>query len=184
MKRFIVPWRVCVFVGGLLFLLLGIRPLHAHGGGEIKIAKEPVGPYKLTVWLNPPQPQAGKTMHITVAVLAEDDSPILDAAVFLEMVNHDTGQAIIAKPATTEQSTNKLFYETDFPAPETGAYDINIQLTKADINGQVTFSTEVQPAKNTNWLVVGFVSIGVVLAIALFLGGRSVNLDISESGNQ
>lgn len=166
MKRLLVS---CL-LGGML--LIGARPLRAHGGGEIKVAKEPIGPYKLTVWLNPPQPQAGKTMHITVGVLAEDDSPVLAAAVTLEMVD-SSGDAIITRPATTAQSTNKLFYETDFPAPDAGNYEITVQLNRGEVTGQVTFPTQVQPTNNTNWLLIGLVGIGIILAAFLFLSGRS-----------
>ncbi len=174
MKRFLV---VILMGWGLIW---NVRPLHAHGGGEIKIAKEPIGPYKMTVWLNPAQPQTGKTMHITIGVLGEDDAPVLDAAVAMEMTDLATGQVIIARPATTERSTNKLYYETDFPAPDIGTYEISLQLTKDDAAGQVAFQTEVKSAKNTNWLVIGLVGIGVVLAIFLFFSSRNVDLQLSD----
>ncbi len=169
MKRFLVG----LLVG--LGLVWGARPLHAHGGGEIKIAKEPIGPYKMTVWMNPPQPQAGKTMHITVGVLGEDDAPVLDAAVMMEMTDLATGQTILSRPASTERSTNKLYYETDFAAPDSGSYEISLHLTTLDdVSGQAAFQTEVEPAKNNNWLAVGLVGIGVVLVGFLFYANRSV----------
>ena len=175
MKRLIV-------VLALGFLVLGsVRLAFAHGGGEIKIGKEPVGPYKMTVWLNPPTPQAGETMHITVGVLAEDDAPLLDAAVFMEMIDQANGEIVMSGPATTERSTNKLFYEIDFPAPKIGTYEISLQLTRGDVAGQVAFQTEVETANNTNWLVIGLVGVGLVLAAFLYFSSRNVDLQIPNS---
>ena len=162
---------------GLLVLVGGIRPLLAHGGGEIKIGREPVGPYKLTVWMNPPQAQPGETIHITVGALAEDDSPLLDVVMVVEMTNVANGAVVINKPATTEQSTNKLFYETDFPAPDEGKYEISVAMTRGDVSGQVAFQTEVKTTRNINWLVIGLVGIAAILAATMFLASRSVNTE-------
>lgn len=162
---------------GLLVLLGAVRPLLAHGGGEIKIGREPVGPYKLTVWMNPPQARPGQTIHITVGALAEDDSPLLDAEMVVQMTAVASGAVVVTKPATTEQSTNKLFYETDFPAPDEGQYEISVAMTREDVSGQVAFQTEVKTARNVNWLVIGLVGVGVVLALALFLASRNVNIE-------
>lgn len=172
MKRLLVG--LLVFVG----LVGAVRPLLAHGGGEIKIGREPVGPYKLTVWMNPPQAQPGETIHITVGALAEDESPLLDATMLVQMTNVNSGEVMITEPATTEQSTNKLFYETDFPAPdEAGLYEISVAMTRGDVSGQVAFQTVVKAGRNVNWLVIGLVGIGIVLAGALFLASRNVNIE-------
>ena len=169
--------RLVGLLVGLLLLAGGIRPLQAHGGGEIKIGREPVGPYKLTVWMNPPQAQPGQTIHITVGALAEDDAPLLDAAMLVEMIDLASGDIVITEPATTEQSTNKLFYETDFPAPDDGRYEVRVSMTRGDVSGQVAFQTEVETTRTVNWLVIGLVGVGVVLAAALFLGSRNVNIE-------
>jgi hypothetical protein len=170
MKRWLVG------LAALVSLVAGIRPLLAHGGGEIKIGREPVGPYKLTVWMNPPQAQAGETIHITVGALAEDDSPLLDAAMVVRVTAVASNTIVITELATTEQSTNKLFYEADFPAPDEGLYEISVAMTRGEVSGQVAFQTEVKTAHSVNWLVVGLVGIGVVLAVVLFLAGRRANI--------
>jgi hypothetical protein len=169
-KRLLVGWLVLVGLVGI------VRPLPAHGGGEIKIGREPVGPYKLTIWMNPPQARPGETIHITVGALAEDDSPLLDAVIIVQMTDAASGVVVITKPATTEQSINKLFYETDFPAPDQGLYEISVAMTRGDVSGQAAFQTEIKATRNVNWLVVGLVGMGVVLAVVLFLAGRSVNI--------
>lgn len=161
----------------LIGLAVGIRPLLAHGGGEIKIGRGPVGPYKLTVWMNPPQARPGETIHITVGALAEDDSPLLDAMMVVQMKNAASGNVVITESATTEQSTNKLFYEADFPAPDEGLYEISVSMTRGDVSGQVAFQTEVQARRSINWLVIGLVGIGIILAGSLFLAGRTGNIE-------
>ncbi len=169
--------RLVGLLVGLLVLVVGVRPSLAHGGGEIKIGREPVGPYKLTVWMNPPQAQSGETIHITVGALAEDDSPLLDAEMVVEMRDVNSGVTMITKPATTEQSTNKLFYETDFPAPDEGLYEISVAMTRGDVSGQVAFQTEVKTVRKINWLIVGLAGVGVVLITILFLASRNVNIE-------
>ncbi len=169
--------RVVGLLVGLVMLVVAVRPLLAHGGGEIKIGREPVGPYKLTVWMNPPQAQPGETIHITIGALAEDDSPLLDATIMVQMTDMANGNIVINEPATTEQATNKLFYETDFPAPDEGLYEISVAMTRGDVSGQVAFQTEVQTKQNVSWLIIGLVGIGVVLAGALFLASRNVNIE-------
>jgi hypothetical protein len=139
----------------------------AHGGGEVQLAAVPAGPYRLTVWMNPGTAQAGRPTHVTVAVAdALDQSPVLDAAVLVEAWSTGMGEKLLSTPATTEQSTNKLFYETDFVLPETGPVEITIRVSGAAGEGQAGYTTEVAAAQNTSWLYSLLAGVGV-LAFAL-----------------
>ncbi len=92
-----------------------LRPLRAHGGGELVVGLEPAGPYAVSVWVNPPQPNVAEPVHFTVGVAdLADGSPVLDAVVLITMQPVGAETAVSAS-ATTAQSTNKLFYETDLP---------------------------------------------------------------------
>jgi hypothetical protein len=117
--------------------------------------------------------QAGRTVHITVAVAdAADqsavrdtvvrDTVVLDAAVLVEVWSRKTGERIVATPATTEQSTNKLYYETDFILPEAGAVEIRIQASGPAGEGQARFNTDVRTAANTSWLYPILLGVGVL----------------------
>ena len=151
----------------LLLLLLGpARSLRAHGGGLLQVAAEPAGPYKVSVWTSPTRLEAGSPGHITVSVAGEADAPVLDAKVLVQIISGETGE-IMSVPATTAQSTNKLFYEADMILPEIGRYPMTIQINGSQGSGEVTFLIEVQPVANTNWFLLGFIVLG--LAISLFL---------------
>jgi len=150
----------------LLLLLEPARPLQAHGGGLLQVAAEPAGPYKVSVWTSPTRLEAGSPGHITVGVAGEADAPVLDAKVLVQIKSGERGE-IMTVPATTAQSTNKLFYEADMILPEIGRYLMTVQINGSQGSGEVTFSIEVQPVANTNWFLLGFIVLG--LAISLFL---------------
>jgi len=153
----------------LLLLTLTAPRLFAHGGGEIQLANEPIGPYKVTIWLNPPAPQAAQTLHVTVGIAAPpDDAPVLNAAVRIEVVDALSGEVVLTTSATTAASTNKLFYETDFELPDSGTYHVNTIVDAPDGGGTAVFPMEVSPASNTpDWLLIGGVFLGVVVLFSL-----------------
>lgn len=157
----------------LLILLLGLFcavPLAwAHGGGEIQLVNAPVGPYKMTVWLNPPQPQAGKAIHITVGLAAPpDDAPMLDATMQVQVKAVAAQQIVVTTPATTEQSINKLFYETDFTVADAGAYEVTVFVDAPGGSGSGTFTMPVSQARATNWLVIGLVALAAVVLLSIY----------------
>ncbi len=163
MKAFLLRLLVLLWAG-----FWAVTAILAHGGGEIQLANAPIGPYKMTLWLNPPNPQAQQTTHITVG-LAEppNDAPMLDAAVQIDIIDTASGALILTTPATTEASINKLFYETDFTLPNPGIYEVNTRVVAPEGQGAASFSMEVTPASRTNWLLIGFTGLGLVVLITL-----------------
>lgn len=153
--------------------LWGAASAAAHGGGEIQFANAPIGPYKMTLWLNPPAPQAQQTMHITIGLSAPpNDAPMLDATILIEISDAASGSLILTTPATTEASINKLFYETDFTLAEPGAYQVNARVSAPDGEGSAAFTMEVNPASRTNWLLVGLLGLGFIFLYTLLHGRR------------
>lgn len=156
----------------LVLLSWGQTAVFAHGGGEIKIGRAPVGEYKLTVWLNPPQPQAGETVHITVGVLGQNDEAVLDAAVSVQAIDA-TGNIVIDTAATTEQSVNKLFYETDFVLETAVSHQIITTLHKDATNGDVAFTIDIAEAKpRLNYLWIGLAALFLIVPIGLWQNTR------------
>jgi len=158
----------------LLLLLLGEQTVvcqtavFAHGGGEIKIGRAPVGEYKLTIWLNPPQPQAGETVHVTVGVLGLNDEAILDAAVTVQAIDAD-GNIVIDTAATTEQSANKLFYEADFVLETAVSHQIITTLHKESTTGNAEFTIDIAEAKpRLNYLWIGLAALILIMTIGLW----------------
>ena len=151
-----------------LCLLWPGQLLWAHGGGVLQIAAEPAGPYKVSVWLSPTRPEAGKPGHITVGLAGEADAPVLDAKVLLQLNSLETGELLSSATATTAQSTNKLFYEADMTLPEIGRYSMNVQISGPQGSGEVAFPIEVYPISNTNWFLLGFIILGLAISIFFF----------------
>jgi len=156
------------------YSLLSVSPTSAHGGGIIQLAAVPAGPYQLTVWMNPGTAQAGRATHITVAVAnGVDQSAVLDAAVHVEVWSRESGVQLLSTPATTEQSTNKLFYKTDFILPETGPIAVRVLVNGTAGEGQAEFTTNVQKPTNNVWLAAFPLSAAVLAAVIIYHTWRS-----------
>ena len=156
-----------VVLAGLL--LGGATAVNAHGGGEIMIGREPVANHLVTVWMNPPQAKTNETIHITVGVAdGETATAVLDANVTITVFDTTTGEQILTTPATTEQSVNKLFYETDFVIDQIGQHEIQVTLTKAGSSGQTSFVTDIEAGQRINWLWVGLIGIALIAVFTLW----------------
>ena len=155
-------YAICV-----LLLLLVAQPVGAHGGGILQIASQPAGPYIVSVWTSPARLEAGEIAHITVGVAGEDEAPILDAAVLVELASLET-EAVWSAAATTEQATNKLFYEADMQLPENGRYTITIHVTGSQGQGDARFAVEILPKRQNNWISVSFIGLGLILSLLMF----------------
>lgn len=162
MKRLLLYW---LLLGGISGTTTAVA---AHGGGEIQLAFVPVGPYKMTLWLNPPLPQAQQTMHITVGLATPPDyAPMLNAEVEIIVADAENGRVIFTTPATTEASINKLFYETDFSLRDPGEYRVTARVSGPDGRGSADFIMTVTPASTTNWLLIALGGLGVLFLLSL-----------------
>ena len=154
----------------LLFLLpvffAGTGLIAAHGGGDLIARSVPVGPYFASVWVNPPDPRAQEPIHFTVGLASPDDgSPVLDADIQVTMRDQSSGEMAVIAPATTEQSVNKLFYETDLEVAAAGVYETEFLIRGAEGEGTVLLLVEVQTSSSVNWLVIGVAGLGVVVVL-------------------
>ncbi len=136
----------------------------AHGGGDLIARSVAVGPYFASVWVNPPDPRAEEPIHFTVGLAAPDDGrPVLDADIMVTMRDKEDGTTVATAPAETEQSINKLFYETDIEVPAAGEYETEFQIQGAEGGDTFSIVVEVQDASAINWLVVGLAGLGLVV---------------------
>ena len=69
--------------------------------------------------------------------------------------------------ATSEQATNKLFYEADVTIPATGSWEVRVEVDGPEGKGSVSFPLQVEPAQTTNWLLLG--GAGVIFVALLFI---------------
>lgn len=172
----------------VLFLLLAIlwwsmpAVLMAHGGGDIQVNNEAVGPFVVSVWMNPPTALTNQPIHITVG-LAEPttQAPILNATVQLDILATDTQTPILTTSATTDQSVNKLFYETDFTLADSGTYTVVVAVASEAGAGEVAFDMVVRPASNRwyGWLAVA--AVGLVALWAVWQGWQARKTAVSPS---
>lgn len=150
----------------LLFCLLPLTTVLAHGGGELKVGNAPIGSYLVSAWVNPPTAQSGQVIHVTVGIAAAGTGePVLDAAVDVHILD-EVGAEVVTAVATTEQSVNRLFYEADLEPVATGAYEMRVVVTGRAGEGDVVFPLEVVPRTIWPWAVgiaVGVAVIGLVV---------------------
>lgn len=142
--------------------LFSVQSLSAHGGGIIVVGNEPVGAYAVSVWVNPPVPRTNETLHMTVGIAGAEQEPVLDAAVQIDIFEAGSDILVTSAPATTAQSVNRLFYETDFPKIEPGDYDVVVGVEGTAGRGDVLFKMEMKPASGMSWVVAGLVGVGLV----------------------
>lgn len=162
-----------VLLALLATLLLAVG-VHGHGGGELVVARAPVGPYFVSVWVNPPQPLSGQPTHFTVGIADQvDEAPVLDAAVTVTVRSLDDATAVFEAPATTAQSANKLFYETDLDLDTVGIYAATVAVAGAAGTGNTTFELQVLPPSRVNWLLIGLGAFGLVVVWIVWRSRRS-----------
>ena len=161
----------------------------AHGGGKIQVTAEPVEPYLVSVWTNPPVAKAGDLIHVTVGVAeAGDRSFVLDAEVLVEVFvaeeSPNSGKtAVITTTATTDRSTNKLFYETDFILPEAELYTIVVTVSNSDGGGEVGFDMPVVAANNRWFGLIGVIVLGAV-GVLIMLSQRQEREETAVSSTK
>lgn len=151
-----------------LWLLLLATPVAAHGGGILQVASEPTGPYAVSVWTSPARLEAGELAHITVGIAGPDEAPVLGATVLVELISLATGEVITSAAATTAQATNKLFYEADMRLPGDGRYMMTFHIEGAEGSGELSFAIEVLPERETNWVLLALIGVGLVLSMVMF----------------
>ena len=158
--------RPAIFLTVLLTLLVQGLSVLAHGGGDLVAGPVQAGPYILSVWVNPPQPRSEEALHFTVGVASpENNAAVLDARVQVTMQLLEGDSAPISAPATTDQSINKLFYETDLDLVEPGRYLTVVEVTGPEGEGELSLELDVQPPSPFSWFWLGLVGIGLVLVL-------------------
>ena len=169
-----------------LFLLLAVAltwtgSIAAHGGGDLIARSVPVGPYFASVWVNPPDPRAQERIHFTIGLASPDDgSPVLDADIQVTMQEQSSGETVVRAPATTEQSVNKLFYETDIEVPAAGEYETEFHIRGTEGEGTVSLLMEVQAPTKVNWLMIGLAGLGLVVVIGWWRS-RQAGLEATDA---
>ncbi|MCP4360077.1 MAG: hypothetical protein GY796_18890 [Chloroflexi bacterium] len=153
-----------------------IRPINqanAHGGGTLQLANVPLGECLLSVWSSPPTLRAGSALHITVGLAQTADSqPFLEGVVQVVVYEANGRTPIHNVPATTEQSTNKLFYEADVDALPAGDYRVEVTTTCLETTETVGFNLQVRPSINPLFVVIPLASTALLAGFFIFRNWR------------
>jgi hypothetical protein len=158
--------RPAIVLAISLFLFFQGLSAMAHGGGDLVAGPVQAGPYIVSVWVNPPQPRTEEPLHFTVGVAQpENKAAILDAQVLVTMQLLQGDLAPLSAPATTDQSINKLFYETDLHLLEPGRYLTTIEIAGSMGQGDLSLELDVIPPSPFNWFLIGLAGMGLVLVL-------------------
>ncbi|MDX1417377.1 MAG: hypothetical protein R3293_24445 [Candidatus Promineifilaceae bacterium] len=167
-----MKWHTARVIAGIIFLSTASW-LFAHGGGDLIAGPVLVGPYTVSVWLNPPDPRIGEPIHYTVGVAAPaDGQPVLDTQIWVEMRILSDGSLITSAPATTDQSVNRLFYETDMKVEEPGLYATTFHIVGPAGEGDLVVDVEVGSQARINWLFPGLFGILIIVVFGWWRSRR------------
>lgn len=123
-------------------MALGIAPPAPGDGGTVR-ASERVGPYLVSAFTSPTPLRTGP---VDVSVLVQDAAsrePVPDAVVWVRAVARDRPNRSLAKRATADQATNKLFRAALLELPEPGVWDVEVRVTGPGEPAAVRFAAEV-----------------------------------------
>jgi hypothetical protein len=130
--------RPSLLAGGLLVLAaLVVAPPLLANGGTVRISREVVGPYLVSVFTSPTPLRTGE---VDVSVLVQDAAAesVLDVAVMVQAIPVDADAQPIRVEATRQQATNKLFKAAKFDVRAEGVWELRVRVGGAE-GGEVSF---------------------------------------------
>jgi hypothetical protein len=139
-------------------------PLLANGG-TVRISREAVGPYLVSVFTSPTPLRTGE---VDVSVLVQDieRESVLDVPVFVEALPVAAEAEAVRHEATRQQATNKLFKAAKFDIPGEGVWELRVRVGGEE-GGAVSFQAEFT---NPTLLDRPYLLAALVLLPLAFLG--------------
>lgn len=162
---------------GLALVLLITVPLFANGG-TVRISREPVGPYLVSV-LSSPTPL--RTGTVDISVLVQDTAQEVVPGVPVLVEAHPIG--IDADPirhgATRQQATNKFFLAAKFDVATPGLWEFRVHVGEGE-GGTVRFqATLTEPG-----ILDRPYLLALLILLPLILGGWLLGRRDRESAAQ
>jgi hypothetical protein len=163
-------------VGGVIlgWLLVGIWcPLAIADGGSLRFSGEEGG-YRINVFTAPTPFRAGA---VDISVLVQDAStgdPMTPVKVTVRMTK--PGRLALEYPATIEAATNKLFRAAQFELPESGRWEMQVEVEGSHglaVLGGEAEAAEPLPRWREMWLWISWPALAIVLfSIHLYIRSR------------
>lgn len=171
-------WSTALTLAALLLLVIG-PPLLANGG-TVRISREAVGTYLVSVFTSPTPLRTGE-VDISVLVQDADRESVVDVPVWVEAVPVGINTTPVRHPATRQQATNKLFKAAKFDVTEPGEWEFVIRVG-GDEGGATTFGvTLTEPTLlDRPYLLAALVLLPLALLAWLFLGREEPRPDQSR----
>lgn len=112
----------------LLFGLLGLPAIDAHGTGTLWVAAQPVGSYLLSAWYAPDPPQPRVPMHLTFAVADATSGAAIPNVSYQIALQHLESGTTVQGQATALTDPARLLAEMDLVLAEAGSYSVQLQV--------------------------------------------------------
>lgn len=158
--------QLAMLLGGVVLLGFPTGKTAAHGGGLLQIADAPLGPYRVSIWTNPPVPRAGEPFHVTTAVYRREgrqDIPVTAAHVALTLT-HETGRMVRAE--AWRMDAYPYTYEWDGTLDQPGIWTVTVTIDAEGHTGTFTFTVQAQsPSRLPGilWVAVVGVLVGSLI---------------------
>lgn len=164
-------------VAGLLLVALA-TPLLANGG-TVRLSRQPVGPYLVSVMSSPTPLRTGEVdISVLVQDSAEDVVPGVPVVVEAVPVRLEPGAegGPVRHPATRQQATNKFFLAAKFDVEAPGEWEFRVHVGEGGAAGAVAFQATVSRSGILDhpYLLAGLILLPLVL-VGWLLGRRDAD---------
>jgi hypothetical protein len=165
----------------LLSILLLALPIIVHGdGGRVQLQQK-ADSFLITVFAAPAPLRAGQVDISVLIQNFENDQPVLDAQVQI-ILRGESGMTVRAE-ATRAEAKNKLLYATMLNLPESGQWQIEVEVKRGAKNSKVAGFLVVSPAWPlflSHWRLL----VLPPFAIALFILNQRLRSQMSARRNR
>jgi hypothetical protein len=161
-------------------LLLVVVPPVLANGGTVRVSRQAVGPYLVSVFTSPTPMRTGE---VDISVLVQDAGreSVLDVPVRVDAIPVGFQADSVRHPATREQATNKLFKAAKFDVREPGEWEFLVRVG-GDEGGSVRFVVELTDPTllDRPYLLAALILLPLALLAWLLLGRDEPRRDQSR----
>lgn len=136
-------------------------------GGRLTIARQPTGPYLVSVWTTPDSPRSGR-LDVSVAVMIPPEGvPVLDADVRLRAAPAGSQGASPSVLLVRGAGGNLLLHHGEIELPSHGVWRVEVMVSGSAGQGSAVFMLDVgHTSPVTGLLVLALVLVLLVTALA------------------
>lgn len=152
----------------IVYGILSVAALQAHGGGVPRLTGEIAGPYRIFAWTQPEPLRVGE-MHLSIGVVKAAtgnpqsatalDEAVTDATVLIHLSPATADVAedapVLSISAVLQEQLGSYYYEADATLPIPGDWRFTIEVSSALGAGQAEFMGSVAAAREINWRLIG-----------------------------